>query len=291
MTKLFTAIIFIMLPAIVVAQNDLLDELDKSTVAPTYSAQTFKGTRLVNGHTVETPGKGTLEFIFSHRFGRLNGGLYEFYGLDDAFVRIGLEYGITDRLTAAVGRNSVDKTVDGYLKYKILRQHNTGSPFTITAFGSGAYKSSPKKKDVPTGFKSSDRLAYTGQLLIARKVTSGLSLQLMPTIVHKNFVGDNQGDNDQYALGVGGRVKLTRSVSLNAEYYYRIDADGSTPYQDALGFAIDIETGGHVFQILLTNTRGMVERTFVTETDGDFFDGDIHLGFNVTRAFQVRKQK
>ncbi|SHH38093.1 hypothetical protein SAMN04488109_3943 [Chryseolinea serpens] len=285
------ALTLFLLPLFASAQDDLLGELEKNTSAPTYIAQTFKGSRLVNGHTVETTGAGTLEFIFAHRFGRLNGGAYELFGLDDAFVRIGLEYGITDNLSVGVGRNSVDKTIDSYLKYRVLRQSKSGVPVTITAFGSAAYQTSPRKEDAPDGFQNSDRLAYTGQLLIARKFTSSFSLQLMPTIVHKNYVADNTGANDQVAIGVGGRIKVSRSVSLNAEYYYRVNPDASTPYKDALGFAIDIETGGHVFQIVLTNTRGMIERAFITETDGDFFDGDIHLGFNVTRAFQLKKRK
>jgi len=292
MKKTHTLLLIVfLLPRFAYAQDDLLGELEKNTPAPTYIAQTFKGSRLVNGHTVETTGAGTLEFIFAHRFGRLNGGAYELFGLDDAFVRIGLEYGVTGNLSVGVGRNSVDKTIDSYLKYKLLRQSQGGMPVTVTAFGSAAYQTSPRKEDAPEGFENSDRLAYTGQLLIARKFTSGFSLQLMPTIVHKNFVADNTGANDQVAIGVGGRVKVSRSVSLNAEYYYRVNPDTATPYKDALGFAIDIETGGHVFQIVLTNTRGMIERAFITETDGDFFNGDIHLGFNVTRAFQLKKRK
>jgi len=291
MKKVHTlALILFLLPLFAYAQDDLLGELEKNTPAPAYIAQTFKGSRLVNGHTVETTGAGTLEFIFAHRFGRLNGGAYELFGLDDAFVRIGLEYGVTNNLSVGVGRNSVDKTIDSYLKYRVLRQSQS-VPVTITAFGSAAYQTSPKKEDAPEGFENSDRLAYTGQLLIARKFNSKFSLQLMPTIVHKNFVAANTGANDQVAIGVGGRIKVSRSVSLNAEYYYRVNPDAATPYKDALGFAIDIETGGHVFQIVLTNTRGMIERAFITETDGDFFDGDIHLGFNVTRAFQLKKRK
>jgi hypothetical protein len=78
---------------------------------------------------------------------------------------------------------------------------------------------------------------------------------------------------------------------MNAEYYYRLNPDATSPYRNSLGLAIDIETGGHVFQIIMTNTRGMVERTFITETDGNFFKGDIHLGFNVTRAFQLKQKK
>jgi hypothetical protein len=276
------------------AQDDLLQELstDKDQDGA-YIGQAFKGSRLVNGHSVETTSAGTLEFIFSHRFGRVNGGLYEMFGLDDAFVRIGLEYGVTDNLSVGIGRNSVDKTVDGYLKYKLLRQTKEGMPFTVTAFGSSAYKTSPKDDETPAGFESIDRLSYTGQLLIARRFTSKLSLQLMPTIVHKNYIAMVEGDseNTQAAIGIGGRIKLTRSVSVNAEYYYRLNAADNSPYKDAIGLAIDIETGGHVFQIVMTNTRGMIERTFITETDGDFFDGDIHLGFNVTRAFQLKSHK
>lgn len=274
------------------AQDDLLKELESSSEKePSYTAQTFKGTRLINGHSVETIGEGTLEFIFSHRFGRLNGGLYEMYGLDDAYVRLGLEYGITDNFGIGIGRNSVDKTVDGYLKYKLVKQSKAGSPVTVTAFGSTGYKTSPKDADVPDGFQRTDRLSYTAQLLIARKFTSALSLQLMPTLVHKNWVALDEGDNNQVAVGVGGRIKMTPSVSVNLEYYYRVNPSASASYNDAIGIAVDIETGGHVFQIILTNTRGMIERSFITETDGDFFDGDIHLGFNVTRAFQLKGKR
>ncbi len=291
--KIITVIsITLINPANVFAQEgDLMNELEKSSQEPDYVSQAFKGTRLVNGHTVETIGEGNLEFIFSHRFGRMNGGLYELFGLDDAYIRIGLEYGVTKNFGIGIGRNSVDKSIDSYLKYCLLRQNKQGIPVTITAFGSVTYKTSPKKEDTPEGFQTTDRLAYTGQVLIAKKINSKLSLQLMPTYVHKNWVTETEGGNNQVALGVGGRIKLSRSVSVNAEYYYRLNPDTNSSYQDALGLAIDIETGGHVFQIVLTNTRGMIERTFVTETDGNFFDGDIHLGFNVTRAFQLNHKK
>jgi hypothetical protein len=134
-------------------------------------------------------------------------------------------------------------------------------------------------------------MAYTGQLLIARKFSPKFSIQLMPTIVHKNTVDKAIESNDQFALGAGGRFKITRSVALTSEYYYRFGVKEGNPYYNALGFGIDIETGGHVFQIVLTNTQGLTDRAFVTETTGKFFSGGIHLGFNVTRTFQLRKQK
>jgi hypothetical protein len=278
----------------VMAQDDLMKELEQNQQSDIdYAFQTFKGTRLVNGHTVETKAKGTLEFIFAHRFGAINGGLYEMFGLDDAYVRLGLDYGITDNLSASIGRNSVDKTMDGYLKYKLVRQSRGAKifPVTITALGGTAYKISPKQSEAPEGYENIDRLAYIGQLLIARKFTPKFSLQLMPTIVHRNAVYQSVEKNDQVAIGVGGRIKMTKSVALTTEYYYRVDVPDDNPYHNTLGFGIDIETGGHVFQLVLTNTRGLTERAFITETEGSFSAGDIHLGFNVTRTFQIKRKK
>jgi opacity protein-like surface antigen len=271
------------------AQDDLLKELDQSLPQEVeYASQTFKGTRIINGQSIESKPEGTLEFIFSHRFGSINGGSYELYGLDQAFVRLGLEYGIKDYLGIGVGRNSQDKTIDGFIRYRLIRQSKGAKvfPFTISAFGSTAYRTSPE-----TGVKDIDRLAYIGQLLIARKFSSKLSLQLMPTFVHKNAVDQRYENNDQFALGVGGRLKVTKSVALTSEYYYRVNPHEDNPNYNSLGFGIDIETGGHVFQLMLTNSQGLTERAFITETDEDFFDGGIHLGFNVTRTFQLKRKK
>lgn len=274
------------------AQDDLMKELEQTTQQEVeYTEQTFKGTRLVNGQSVETKGEGELEFIFAHRFGPVNGGLYELFGLDQAYVRLGLEYGITDRLGVGLGRNSVDKTMDGYVRYKILRQSAGAQtmPVTVTGFANVAYKASPQKSDAPNT-STEDRLSYTTQLLIARKFTPALSLQLMPTLVHKNTVDQNLENNDQVALGVGGRLKVSRSVALTTEYYHRFGVPDANPHHNLLGFGIDIETGGHVFQLVMTNTRGLTERAWLTETTGQWGEGDIHFGFNVTRTFQVKKR-
>ncbi len=293
-------LLFLLSPCVVMAQNDLLGELEKSSEKETeYTFATFKGTRLGNGHTVETKNAGSLEFIFGHRFGAINGGVYEMFGLDQAYVRLGLDYGITDRLSVSIGRNSTDKTMDGYLKYKLLRQQSgvKNFPLTVTALGGLAYKLSPKNNsDVSADFENIDRLSYTGQLLIARKFTPNFSLQLMPTIVHKNIV-ESYEENNQVALGLGGRIKVTRSLALTSEYYFNFNAPDNDllledqRQYDSFTLGIDIETGGHVFQLLLTNAIGLTERAFITETRDDFFGGDIHLGFNVTRTFQLKKNK
>lgn len=298
MKKIF--LLLCLLPFFAFSQDDLLSELEESPDQKQFTSAAFKGSRLVNGHTVETRGQGELEFIFQHRFGLINDGLYEMYGLDQAFVRLGLDYGITDRLSASFGRNSVDKTMDGYLKYKLIRQ-GTGkgaSPVTVTALGGIAYKTSPDRKKNP-GIAPIDRLAYVGQLLIARKFSPALSLQVMPTLVHKNALDQSLEKNDVLAIGLGGRWKVTRSTALTCEYYPRLDAPnnpalvakGVSAKYDAFGFGIDIETGGHVFQLVLTNTQTPTERAFITETTGYIFDGDLHFGFNVTRGFQVGKRK
>lgn len=290
MKKIILLYVLVSHALILFAQDDLMKELEQSSSKEDteYAFQTFKGTRLVNGHTVETKGKGTLEFIFAHRFGTVNGGLYEMFGLDQAYVRLGLDYGITDNLSVSIGRNSADKIMDGYAKYKLARQ-SKGSrvfPFTITALGGTAYSIKPKSDDT----KGIDKLAYVGQLLIARKFTPKFSMQLMPTFIHKNAVDQTKQNNDLVAIGVGGRIKVTRSIALTSEYYYRVNPLGTDPYHNTIGFGIDIETGGHVFQLVLTNTRGLTERTFISETEGDFGAGDIHLGFNVTRTFQLKRK-
>jgi hypothetical protein len=287
--------LLLLLPSVLYAQDDLLAELEKDTENETeYVFATFKGTRLGNGHTIETKNAGSLEFIFQHRFGAINGGWYEMYGLDDAYVRLGLDYGIADWMSVSIGRNSFDKTMDGFLKIRALKQR-TGArpfPFSVTVLLGGAYKFEPKENStVSDDFKNIDRLSYTTQALVARKFSTNLSLQLMPSFVHKNAVVESYEEHDQFALGFGGRVKLTKSVAITTEYYYNFSMKDDSPYFNPLAFGIDIETGGHVFQLVLTNAIGLTERAFITETRDDFWDGDIHLGFNVTRTFQLKKHR
>jgi hypothetical protein len=271
------------------AQDELLKELDSTNNDTDYTIATFKGTRIINGHSVETKPARTLEFIFSHRFGRVNTGWYEMYGLDEAFVRLGLDYGFTDNLSVSIGRNSFNKTVDGYVKYKLLRQQSGGRnvPVTVTLLEGIALKLEPKKNS--ENLESIDRLSYTSQLLIARKFTSELSLQVMPTFIHRNAVNHDTQKNQQFALGVGGRYKFTKSMAFTGEYYHNFSFVEHTTFQNALGFGFDIETGGHVFQLVFSNAIGLTESAFIAETADTFFDGDIHFGFNVTRTFQFKK--
>lgn len=285
--KLFLPLIFAIVPLCCLAQQDLMDVLDKETENQTlFTEQTFKGTRLINGHSVETRKRGVLDVIIGHRFGRLNSGAYELYGLDESNVRLGADFGLTDRFNIGVGRNSFEKTYDGFLKYKFLWQRSGGAPVSIVGLTSAALKT--LKTGDPAGEPDfSDRMTYCYQVIIAKKFTPAFSFQISPTVVHRNSVIEEQDPNDIYALGAGGRIKLTKRVSLNAEYYYQFNTIANSPIQNSLAIGFDIETGGHVFQLHFTNSRAMNEKGFITETTGDFFDGDIHFGFNISRTFQL----
>lgn len=269
------------------AQDDLLSLLEEGEETEAeFALATFKGSRLINGHTVMTRRAGTLEFLIAHRFGRLNSGAYELFGLDNANVRFGVDYGLSDNVTVGLGRNSFEKTYDAFAKVALLRQQ-TGKqdiPVSVTGFFSVAAKTlRSTSPEVELSF--SDRLSYTYQVLVARKFNDALSLQLMPTYIHYNLVERPEQDNDLLSVGIGGRMKVSKRMSINMEYYARFGDQKQDDLHDALAIGIDLETGGHVFQFQFTNSRAMIEKGFIRETTGDFFSGDIHLGFNITRTF------
>ena len=269
-------------------QDDLLALLEDES-GKQITTSVWKGSRVVLGHSTKTRTKGELDFLISHRFGRLNQGAHELFGLDVSFIRLGLEYGITDDFNIGIGRSSFDKTYDAFVKYKFLKQ-STGSgssPVSIVYFGSVSNKTTPREQDDPTYDTFSERLAMTTQFLVSRKMNANLSLQLMPTLVHKNRV-EFFDNNSQIAMGVGGRIKVSPGMAITGEYYYRLNVPDASPYKNPISIGVDIETGGHVFQLHFTNSVMTIERSVITETLDDFFDGDIHFGFNISRTFQLR---
>ncbi len=251
---------------------------------------TFKTTRIVNGQSIENVGRGILDLKISHRFGTLNSGAYNLFGLDQATMRLGLDYGITDRLMVGFGRSTYNKEFDGFLKYKILRQ-STGRitmPISVSYVVTGMWQS---LKDPAATYKTnfSDHLFYAHQIIIARKFNDYFSLQLVPTLVHYNIVPLVANPNDLYSLGIGFRQRVSKRVKLTGEYYYQFNK--LTGYHNSLSLGIDIETGGHVFQLQFTNATGIDERSFITQTDGLWGKGDIHFGFNISRVFTIKKPK
>lgn len=286
------ALLIITLTLNLKAQDDLMDMLGDTEPTTDYAFATFKSTRISLGQSVENPANGNLIFDIQHHFGPANSGFDDFFGLDQATTRLGLQYGLTDWLVVGIGRTTLEKTVDGSLKAKLLRQ-STGAvnmPVSVSYFGSMALSTLKLADPVRTNYFSS-RLSYAHQLLIARKFSPAISIQLSPTFIHRNLVEKNIDDNDVLALGAGGRFKLSNRVSLNLEYYYVLSTQTAKDYDNSLTLGFDIETGGHVFQLFLTNSQGIIEEHFIPRTSGKWLNGDIHFGFNITRTFVLKKPK
>ncbi len=285
---------FMLLAAPLFAQEDeesMLDLLGPEEPVTNYASASFKTTRIINSHSIENTAKGVLDFKISHRFGQLNGGPYELFGLDQASIRLGFDYGLTDWLMIGVGRSSFEKTYDGFAKARILRQSSGEKNMPITlSFLSAMSVNSLRWADPERENFFSSRLFYTFQMIVGRKFNENFSLQLMPTVVHRNLVATAAEAHDVIAFGIGARQKLTKRVSVNIDYYYVLPDQLDPRYRNSLSIGFDIETGGHVFQLHFTNSTGMVEKSFITETTGNWLDGGIHFGFNVSRVFTVRKK-
>ena len=270
-----------------------LDVLLNAETKPTvnYTTATFKASRIINGHSIEQMKKSQLDFRISHRFGTLNEGAYGLWGLDNSNIHFSLEYGVTNWLMLGLGRGSLNKVYDGFAKFKLLRQ-STGAktmPISMSYFTSIEITSLHFEDPTVTNYFSS-RLAFVNQLLIARKFNDKFSFQLTPSWVHRNLVPTELDLNDIFAIGAGARYKLTKRMSINAEYYYKIEPNAKyleTRTYNSASIGIDLETGGHVFQIMLTNSLGMREGTFIPQTTDNWLDGGIHLGFNISRVFSL----
>ena len=285
-------------------QNTNLDSLleqeskKENLVNSEKTISTFKSTRLGNGHSVETLPAGVLDVKIQHRFGYLSGGWEQFFGLDNATIRIGGDYGITNRLMIGGGRATFGKQWDAFMQYKILEQQSgkKNMPVSLSAIASFMLQSEvwhDSLKILPEDQQPrfSDRLYYGFQLIVARKFSDKLSMQLMPTLVHYNLVPFSTDPNDIISIGAGLSTKITKRTSLVLEFYPLIPGHKFENTQPSLSIGFDIETGGHVFQVMFTNGQGIAERPFISETQGKFFDGDISLGFNISRAFQLVKPK
>jgi hypothetical protein len=275
------------------AQEDLLSLLGDQKEPSSFTLATFKGTRLINFHTVEVPGKRTLDFRIAHRFGAFNSGWYDFYGLDGgASIRLGLEYSLDGRLAIGIGRTSLEKTFDGFLKYKLLRQTDDDEmPVSLTLFSSAFYTNQRDPNKTVNGFDKyefwSSRLAYVNQVIIGRKFSERFSFQLAPSIVHINLAELIKDKNDALVLCGAARYKITQRVAVTAEYGWRVNEYSSTNNYDSFGVGVDIETGGHVFQMHITNSVGLTENQFLTRTTTKWGDGGIRLGFNISRVFSI----
>ncbi|MEJ7912124.1 MAG: DUF5777 family beta-barrel protein [Chitinophagaceae bacterium] len=293
--KHFLLLLFVLpLTTLLYAQEeDLLAGIEDKEPKKEYVSNAFKSSRVIMSHSMEMLRAGVLDFRILHRFGNVNQGISQFFGLDDATIRLGFDYGLTDNLSIGIGRGSYKKELDGFIKYRPVQQAKGpgGSPFSLVLVGGTTLNTLPWADPTRKNYFSS-RVGYYGQAIIGRKLNEGVTLQLMPTIVHQNLVTTAQDPNDLCGAGIGGRFKVSKRIAITADYYYVLNKNEQlTNFHNPLSLGVDIETGGHVFQLHFTNAIGMNERVFLTETTNNWSDGDIQFGFNISRAFQIKKRK
>jgi len=272
--------------------QDLLKLVGEPKAKKEYVKSAFKSPRVVNSHSIEFLSPGTMDFRILHRFGQINQGYKNFFGLDQASMRLGFDFGILRNLMVGVGRSTYRKELDGFIKYAPLQQ-STGAhsmPLTVALVAGmtmdGMDWANPDRKNYFTS-----RLGYYFQVVAGRKFSDFFTLQVMPTVVHQNLVVNAADSNDVYSVGVGGRIRLSRRISLTCDYYYVLNPLTDRTYYNPLSVGIDIETGGHVFQLHFSNSTVMNERAFITETTTSFRKAEIRFGFNLSRVFQLKKKK
>jgi hypothetical protein len=264
--------------------DDLLKEIDVETPHKQYTTAAFKGLKIVNFESTKLVAKKELTLVVAHRFGSVENGFDSFFGLDDAVTRLNFVYGITDAVNIGVSRSSFQKIYEASAKYRLKRQEDNGFPFTIVAFNSILINTSYEKENLPK-LEFKDRLGYTVQLLISKKVSPKLSLEIAPTFFHDNFVAYRYQHNSQYAIGFGGRQKLGKRWSINMDYGWHLNRAKGSPFKNPLSIGVDLETGGHVFQMHFSNAQAMNTNTFLGQATGDWSDGNVYFGFNLSRTF------
>ena len=276
---------------IAIAQDDLLSLVGDEKPKKERVKYAFKSPRVINGHSMEFLNPGTMDFRILHRFGQLDQGYKNFFGLDQASMRMGFDFGLLHNLMAGVGRSTFKKEVDAFVKYAPVRQSKGpwSSPVTIALVSGITVDGLPWADPTRQNYFTS-RLGFYNQVIIGRKFSEGFTLQVTPTMVHKNLVQLATDANDIYAIGVGGRIKMSKRVALTWDYTHVLEGLPAG-YHDPLSFGIDIETGGHVFQLHISNAAGMNERAFITETTGQWGQGQTRFGFNLSRTFQLKKTK
>jgi hypothetical protein len=289
--KIILVAILILLSFKIQAQ-DLLDLVGDEKPKKEIVKNAFKSTRVINGHSIEFLSPGTMDLRILHRFGLLDQGAKNFYGLDQATMRLGFDFGILHNLMVGIGRSTYKKEIDGFVKFAPIMQ-STGTksfPITISCVAGMTINTLPFANPAIQNFGTS-RLAYYFEASFGRKFNDNFTLQITPTVVHNNIVPFIQQPNDVFAIGLGGRYKFTKRMAFTWDYSYLLNGITDKVNYNPLGVGIDIETGGHVFQLHFSNSTGMNERAFITETTNTWGKGEIRWGFNLSRVFQIKKNK
>ncbi len=273
-------------------EEDLLKLVAEDKPQKELVKNAFKATRVINSQSMEFLSPGTMDFIILHRFGQISEGMSNFFGLDQASMRMALDFGLRDNLMVGIGRSTYKKEVDGFIKYAPIRQSTGMNSFPVTiAIAAGTTLNTLPWSDPLRQNYFTSRMAYYSQLIIGRKFSDKFSLQISPTMVHQNLVASSYMSNDAFAAGFGGRYKVSKRMALTWDYSYLLYGVDMDLYNNPLSIGVDIETGGHVFQLHFSNSTGMNERAFLTETTGSWDKTEIRFGFNLSRMFQIKKKK
>jgi hypothetical protein len=269
--------------------SDLLSLIDSGEQKKEYITNAFKSTRVINGHSMEFLGKGVLDVRILHRFGTVKSGFNNLFGLDQASMRFGFDYGLGKSVTVGFGRSNVNKEWDGFIKWRPLWQ-STGprsSPVSVVLVAGATYTTQPQSGDQKR--TTTSRMAFYHELIVGRKFNDRFSMQVAPVFVHRNMVPTLEEEHDVWALGVGARFKLTNRLALVADYHHVVKGLDKDLYKNPLSIGLDIETGGHVFQLHFSNATGMNEKAFITNTTDSWGKAEIRFGFNLSRVFTIGK--
>lgn len=287
--------LLLLIPYLGFSQDDLLDELDSETEVDKTITAAFKGLKIINFETTKLANKGDLYFIVSHRFGTVKNGIDDFFGFDQAVTQIKFIYGFTKWLNIGAARSSNQQKYGLHAKYRLLHQKEDGSPVAIVGYHLVTANTSYKKDNFPK-IKFSDRLTYTSQIIISRKFCEQLSMLVSPTFIHENLATQSiqvenglpvafNEDNNQFAVGLGARYKISKRVSINADWGIHLNRNQNSSFRDPISVGVDIETGGHVFQLHFTNAQAMFEEGYIIQGAGNWQKGDFYFGFNLNRVF------
>lgn len=263
------------------AQDDLLKDIDTISTPDKIEAPAFKALQIVTGQSTKLAAKNDWYFVVAHRFGDVSRGFKTFFGLDDASTKLGAVYGLTDAISLSIARETNLKTWELAGKYKLLHQSDS-FPVDVVGYNVIAANTDLSKDNYPF-LKFNDRLSYLSQALISRRFNDKFSLQLSPSYVHKNLYEPSIEDSNQFLAGIGGRYKISKRISINAEYF--VNFDNHSFYRNPLSLGMDIETGGHVFQLLFTNSQLNSDIGYLTNATGKWEKGQIFFGFNLYRVF------
>ena len=274
-------LLLFLFPLLTYSQDDLLSGVD-APITKEKVTSAFKALKIVNLESTKLAAKGDLYFVVAHRFGSIKDGFEGFYGLDNANTQIKFIYGLTPGINISAARSEF--AYDFATKYMLLPQIKDGFPVTIAGFNSLSINNTLKESLYPK-LEFKNRLTYVAQLLISRKLSEKLSLEIVPSFFHENFVLDPEQSNSQYAIGFGGRYKFAKRWSLNMDYAAHLNRASNSIYKNPLSIGFDLETGGHVFQMHFTSSQAIDEAGYLGRTTGDWIKGDIFFGFNLARVF------